>query len=264
MKVNTLNCVNDHVDHVYVVTVKTFEDRIEHIKKEMMKHGISFSFFYEHFTPNLQTDIELKFNTDMKTAYKANVLQHIALWEDAVRKGYKRILVFEDDVILDNNFNYHFNELILEANLLKEDYIVFLGGADSKVPEDFFLSKKPLYPMAIATSEGLIMDLAGIKRRLSWTKNNKIHCPIDHLIAHIDRTEHAQTFWSRKPITSQASISGVLRTKFDKNRLSHSELYNKLRYHWNKFQRRQARAYLVRIKALLINLANKLLHIIQS
>lgn len=246
--------VNTYVDHVYVVTVKTFEDRISHIKKEMFKHNIQFTFFYEHFTPNLERDIQKKFRTEMKRGYKANVLQHIALWKESVAKGYKRILVFEDDVILHKNFTKHFIDLMESIRALNEDFIIFLGGSDTKVPEDFFLKKELIYPLPIATSEGLIMDIAGIKRRLKYIDRHKIHLPIDHLIAYIDKIDHAQSFWSRKSLTFQASIMGILKTKFDKHRLKHSKAFLRSRYYWNKFYRRQAKFFIIHIKYVIKNL----------
>lgn len=246
--------VNAHVDHVYVVTVRTFKDRIRHIQREMALHHIKFSFFYEDFTPNLERDLIQKFNTDMPRGYKANVLQHIAMWREAVAKGYKRILVFEDDVILHRHFRQHFNALMPEVLQLKADSILFLGGSDTKVPEDFFMTKSLIYPLPIATSEGLLMDIAGIKRRLRYVDRHKIHLPIDHLIAHIDKVDHAQSFWSCSALTFQASIMGTLRTKFDRHRLKHSQTFNALRYYWHRFQRRQARAHLVRLKHALIRL----------
>lgn len=249
MKSNELN--NLGVDHVYVVTVQTFKERIEHIKKEMSKHDITFTFFYEHYAPNLDEDIAKKFSVDIKRGYKANVLQHIAMWKDAIAKGYQRILVFEDDVILHKKFREKFSEVIDAANELEEDYVIFLGGADTKVPKDFFLSKKTLYPLPIATSEGLVMDIAGIKRRLDWVDHNKIHCPIDHLIAYIDKEQDAKSYWSKTPLTEQASIMGSIKSELDNHRLKHSALFIRFRYFWNKFQRRQARSYWVRFSHLL-------------
>ena len=249
--------VNNHVDHVYVMTVRKFEDRIAHIEKEMSCHNIKFTFYYEDFTPNLEKDLKTKITKEftLPRAYQAYVLQHIAMWREAIKKGYKRILVFEDDVILHKKFTKHFCSLFPCINQLEKDYIVFLGGSDTRVPDDFFLKNDPLYPLPIATSEGLIMDIEGIKRRLKWVDKNGVPLGIDHLIAHIDRTQKAKSYWSRIPITKQASITGALRTKVDKNRLKHSELYNLLRYHWMKFQRRQLRHYIVNAKYLIIHLA---------
>lgn len=240
--------ISADIDQVYVVTVDRFKERIKHIEQELPKHGIPFKFFYEHETPNLDEDIKVKFNTDLKYGYKANVLQHVALWKDAVKNNYRRILVFEDDVMLHEKFNYHFERLMNEIKKLPPDYVVFLGGADTKVPEDFFLSKGLIYPLPIATSEGLVMDLAGIKRRLGWIDQNKIHCPIDHLIAHIDKTQKAPSYWSKIPLTEQASIIGKIKSELDSHRLKHGELFNRCRYYWNKFQRRQLRFYIVNFK----------------
>ena len=247
--------IEQDIDKVYVLTVASFADRIAHIEKEMLKHGIAFTFFYEHDVPNLEEGLQQKFTPEMtRRSYKANVLQHIALWEDAVKNGYKKILVLEDDVILRTNFTRHFEQLMKTVNQLKEDYVIFLGGADTKVPDAFFLTNEALYPLPIATSEGLVMDIAGVKRRLAWVHAHKIHCPIDHLIAYIDREQNAQSYWSKVPLTEQASITGSLRSKIDDHRLKHSLLFVRARYYWNKFQRRQARSYLVKGKHFFSNL----------
>jgi glycosyl transferase family 25 len=251
--------INDDIDQVYVVTVKKFKERIKHIKQELPKHGIRFKFFYEHDTPNLAKDTQSKFNIDLKYGYKANVLQHIALWKDAVKNNYERILILEDDVILHKNFSFHFARLMHEIKKLPADYIVFLGGADTKVPEKFFLTKGLLYPLPIATSEGLVMDLSGIKRRLKWVSKNKIHCPIDHLIAYIDKSQKSASYWSKISLTEQASIIGKMRSELDSHRLKHSEFFNKCRYYWNKFQRRQFRFYIVNFKHQINLLRKKLI-----
>lgn len=251
--------INQDIDHVYVLTVKTFTDRIAHVEKEMAKHAIPYTFFYEHLIPHLEKDLETKFTPNMiRRSYKANVLQHIALWEDAIKNGYQRILVFEDDVILNKNFKRYFERIMRDVKNLKEDYVVFLGGADTKVPDGFFLEKGELYSLPIATSEGLIMDIEGIKRRLAWTKVNKIHCPIDHLIAYIDQEQKAQSYWSRVPLTEQASINGDLKSKIDDHRLKHSLYIVKLRYNWNKFHRRQARPFIVKPKYFFWGVLKKL------
>jgi glycosyl transferase family 25 len=247
------------IDQVYVITVARFKERIKHIEQELPKHGIPFKFFYEHDTPNLDEDIKSKFNADLKFGYKANVLQHVALWKDVVKNNYQRVLVFEDDVMLHKRFNCHFEQLMNEIKKLPPDYIVFLGGADTKVPENFFLSKELLYPLPIATSEGLVMDLAGIKRRLAWVDQNKIHCPIDHLIAHIDKTQNASSYWSKIPLTEQASIIGKIKSELDSHRLKHSELFNRCRYTWNKLQRRQFRFYVVNFKHQIRKFIQKIL-----
>ena len=40
--------VNECVDAVYVLTVKSFADRIAHMRAETARHGISFEFVLEH------------------------------------------------------------------------------------------------------------------------------------------------------------------------------------------------------------------------
>lgn len=39
------------------------------------------------------------------------------------------------------------------------ELLIYLGGADAKVPESFFLERKPLIPQRIATTEGYVTDV---------------------------------------------------------------------------------------------------------
>ena len=39
--------VNSFVDKVYVLSVKSFKDRIRHVKEEMAKHNIKFEFIFD-------------------------------------------------------------------------------------------------------------------------------------------------------------------------------------------------------------------------
>ena len=50
---NKPSSVNSFVDKVYVLSVKSFKDRIQHIKEEMGKHNIEFEFIFDYDIPEL-------------------------------------------------------------------------------------------------------------------------------------------------------------------------------------------------------------------
>ncbi len=236
--------VNNLVDKVYVLTVKTFGDRIAHIEREMSKHGIEFQFVFAHDIPDLDVDIlESVFsNSELTLAQKSLVLKHIYTWRDAKEHSYQRILVFEDDVVLAEEFCSVFKKVMNASISVNAGYLIFLGGADAKVPDYFLLSKETLVQLPIATTEAYVTDLEAINFRLDWLVNHKINLPSDHLIQKMDPELGIVNYWSRKPIVEQGSVKGDFDSYLDSHRRKHSKLYNVLRYRWNKFQRHVLRA----------------------
>lgn len=246
--------VNSFVDKVYVLSVKSFKDRIHHIKQEMAKHNIQFEFIFEYDIPEL-THAILKKNFSHSTltlAQKSLVLKHRYAWQDALKHKYKRVLIFEDDVILLPHFNQNFEILIASIKKLPKDYLIFFGGGDTKVPNHFFLEKGLLVKHRIATTEAYLVDLANIKRRMLWLKKHRMDLPSDHLIAHIDcDLHHAHHYWVKKPLVEQGSVTGLFTSKLDANRLKHSIYFNILRHRWNKFQRRTLKGLIIKLKFFL-------------
>lgn len=245
---------NRCVDAVYVLTVKTFTQRIAHIETEMARHGIAFSFMLEHDAVELdEALIATTFGpSDMRKSHQSLVLKNIQVWRDAVARGYRRVLVFEDDAVLAEDFAYRFDEAMAAAEALPDGWMIFLGGVDTKVPDHYFLAPGPLVEMPIATAEGCVHDLTAMKRRLAWLETNKVILPADHLMRRMDQDMGTRQYWLRHPVVEQGSVLGIFDSVLDGVRQKHSRTYNILRNRWNKFRRRRLRGWLVCFKARLL------------
>ncbi len=247
--------VNELVDAVYVLSVRTFADRIAHINAEMARHGIHFRFMFEHDADNLNDELLVRtFGlSDLKKSHQSLVLKHIEVWCEAIVNGYNRVLVFEDDAVLDDDFDKNFLEAMEAADALPPGWMIFLGGSDTKVPDQYFLEPGPLVELPIATAEGCVHDLTAMQRRLDWLTHNRVTLPADHLIKHIDMATGVRQFWLRHPVVEQGSVLGMFDSSLDGNRQKHTRAFNILRNRWNKFQRRHLREWLVRAKSVFSN-----------
>ncbi len=244
--------VNDWVDAVYVLTVRTFTERIAHITQELGKHGIAFELVLAHDPPALDAGIfGASFApSDLGPPHQSLVLKHIAAWHGAQRKGQRRILVFEDDALLARDFGARFDGAMRAAQALEPGWLLYLGGADVKVPASYFLDPGPLIALPIATSEAYVTDLAAIEKRLAWVARNSITLRSDHLIRRIDAELGIPQYWLRPPIVEQGSCVGLFSSVLDANRQKHSRAYTVLRNRWMKFQRHRLRGWLVKARAL--------------
>lgn len=243
--------VNQCVDAVYVLTVKTFAERIAHIQSELGRHGIAFEFVMQHDAAELEpTLIARQFSPNGLTrAQQSLVLKHMQAWRHAAERGLSRILVFEDDVLLAEDFGPRLDAALRAADALSPGWLIFLGGADTKVPDRYFLEPGPLIPLPIATAEAYVTDVEAARRRLAWADAHPVALPADHLLKRIDAELGIQQYWLRPPIAEQGSVTGTFGSVLDFNRQKHSRAYNILRNRWNKFQRHRLRGWLVRTRA---------------
>lgn len=217
----------------------------------MAAKGIQFEFVFG-FDPAELSDplIAAHFEpSEMRKSHQSLVMKNVAAWRSALNRGASRILVFEDDAVLDPNFIVNFGQTMEAADQLEPGWLIFLGGHDTKVPDLYFLEKGVFFELPIATTEGYVCDAESLRRRLDWLENNRMHLAFDHQLRLIDKATHVRHFWLTRPLVQQGSVLGIFDSALDGNRNKHSRLYNRLRNRWNKFQRRTLRGVLVRTKA---------------
>lgn len=242
------------LDGIYVLSVKSFTDRIAHVRKELGAQCLDFEFVFDHDAVELDPAvIERQFaaNTQLSRAHCSLVLKHAEAWRRALSRGQRTILVLEDDVLLSRHFRAGLATALAAGRDLREGWLIFLGGADTKVPDAFFLSETPLFPLPLPTAEGYLTDAAAMARRIAWLDANQVNLPADHLINQIDAACGIGQYWLRSPVVEQGSVFGLFTSKLDRNRLKHSTVYNWLRYHWNKVRRRRLRGCWVKLRARL-------------
>jgi glycosyl transferase family 25 len=239
------------VDAVYVLSVKTLHKRIESIRNQLCHHGIEFAFVFSHDADDIKNDdlSNIFAESDLTLKHKSLVMKNIFVWKDAVKNGYQSILVFEDDALLSEDFVNRFATGMAAVKSLAPGWLIFLGGADVKVPDRYFLTKGPLIEMPISTAEGCVSDITAIMRRLNWLDKNKITLPADHLIRHIDKEMGTSQYWLTTPIVQQGSTTGIFDSLLDSHRQKHSLTFTKWRNRWNKLRRQHMRRIIVRMLA---------------
>jgi glycosyl transferase, family 25 len=250
----SLSLTNQNIDAVYVLSVKKFADRIAHIQNELAKHHISFEFIFEYDLGSIDPLLEKKTfgpQPNIEPPQRSLVLKHISAWQKCVENQYKNILVFEDDVILHQFFNQEIDLVMKDIAKKDPSYLIFLGGADTRVPKEYFLSKEKIVKNPIATADGYITDHAACQKRLAWLEINQAKLPADHLLKEIDQQEKITQYWSYKPLVQQGSVFGMFTSTLDGKRKNQSNLYNLLRYRFKIFTRRTIPSIYYRLLNLL-------------
>lgn len=240
------------VDAVFVLSVRTFEDRIKHVKQQMALHQIPYQFIFEFDIPELNTELLLNtFETEnvLDRPQQSLVLKHIHAWRLCVENNFKNILVFEDDVILKPDFVSRLNTAVHELEKKQNPYLLYLGGADTKVPDAFLLSNEDIIEQPIATSEAYVTNFMASKRRVDWLNNHKVKLPSDFLLRTMDPLRGISQYWLKEHIVEQGSVTGIFESSLDRQRQKHSFLFNYLRYQWQKINRKKLRKLSAIIKS---------------
>ncbi len=134
-----LQFLNEYFDKIFVVTIRRATERQQHVTERLQ--GLQFEFFYgvdkqEHSMEELKTDglysehkakAFHRYDKPMSHGEVACALSHRNLWQLIVEQKYERVLVFEDDVVPDENMFRFIPDIF---NELPKDWELFYLGYD--------------------------------------------------------------------------------------------------------------------------------------
>lgn len=233
--------VNDVVDAVLVVSVRSFHDRIAHIEAEMARCGIAFEWVFDHdpdtITPEL---LERTFApSDMRLPHQSAVLKHIAAWRICAERDYRRVLIFEDDVVLAPGFVPVLAQAMAEADGLRTPYLIYLGCGHNRYAAGASTSPTMLVPGGpLPAAEAIVIDHASAVLRMAWLEKNRVTRPPDWLLREMDEQLRIPHYWLREPVVEQGSMNGKFASVLDEKRRGRGRLYAWLRFRWDRWRHR--------------------------
>ena len=233
--------VNAHVDAVFVLSVRSFADRIAHIQRELEKHEIAFEWIFEHDASELSPElIEATFApSDLGRPQQSLVLKHIETWKRCVERGYRRVLVFEDDSILASDFRQRFAGAMVAAEGIAEPFMIYLGCGDNKYVEPISGAPSPLVRTSIPlpATDATVLSARAAQLRLEYVAQNRITRPADWLMREADAAMGVAHFWLSQPIVEQGSINGRFASVLDRKRIGRGRAWSWIRFRWDRWRR---------------------------
>jgi len=233
--------VNDLVDAVLVIGVRTLVDRQRHIEAEMARAGIDFEWMFDFDPPDITPEmIERTFApSDMRIQHQSAVLKHIATWRACVERGCRRVLVFEDDVFLAPDFAAVLAQAMAEADGLRSPYLVYLGCGDNRYAAGARSSPTVLVPAGpLPAADAYVIDIESARMRLEWLARNRTTRPPDWLLREVDEELGIAHWWLRTPIVEQGSMNGRFTSLLDDKRAGRGRIYAWLRFRWDRWRHR--------------------------
>lgn len=210
---------------IYVLHSSNLTKRKKHILQEFRTHNINNFEFIEKYDAREITEDESKvFDKDYKRSLMSLFLKHVYVYQYITKynkddnNDNEPTLIFEDDVILSEDFNETVDAYIKEANKAPENYdMLFIGsGYNLHINKEVITEDKHVYknPYTRATDSYIITNKCAKKLCdyfVNDTKdtNDKITVPIDMWLNKAIIDKQLNVYWCEPTIVCQGSQSGL-------------------------------------------------------
>jgi glycosyl transferase family 25 len=205
---------------VFVIHYKKLINRKTHILEQFQKHNITDYEFIEIDRDYLDEENISMFQENYSKSQIAILLSHFYAYKEISDK-YENGLIFEDDVILSDNFINIFNKYITQ---LPEDYdMLFLGNGCNLHIESYklipnnYIYEKCLYPThwggdgASRCTDSYLVNKKCAKKICEYINNSsyKINIPIDWWLNIAARDNIFKVYWAEPTIVTQGTQNGI-------------------------------------------------------
>jgi GR25 family glycosyltransferase involved in LPS biosynthesis len=134
--------INRVCDKVFVINLDKDKERLQNFDSIMNNNQIKYNRFKAVEGSKILHDDRLTeyCNTFCTDGMKGCALSHKSIWDLMIKNNYKNVLVFEDDAVIDDNFDRNFQDV---WNHLPKDFDIIyfgcvLGCSDDSVSNSIF------------------------------------------------------------------------------------------------------------------------------
>jgi glycosyl transferase family 25 len=205
---------------IFVLHYSKLVDRKKLILEQFENHNITDYEFIDKYDKDEITDEESNiFDANYKKSLMSLFLKHIYVYK-LIADKYESALIFEDDVILCNDFTDKLNNYI---NQLPEHYdMLFIGdGCNLHIANENLIANKNIYEKclyptswggdgATRCTDSIVISKKCAKKIGEYINNLKckINLPIDWFLNVSARDNNFIIYWAEPTIVSQGSQSG--------------------------------------------------------
>lgn len=107
-----MSIINQLFSEVYYINLEKRVDRRVQIETSLIKNGIEFNRFNAITIDDIKKSGSFN-HLDEKYLTKVAVMKsHMSIWEDCYKRGVKSVLILEDDVVFNDDFNSVFKSML--------------------------------------------------------------------------------------------------------------------------------------------------------
>lgn len=139
-----------------------------------------------------------QFNRKMSKPEISLCLKHIEVFKDVLSKGYSNVVVFEDDIILVDDFNQKLNTYFTQ---LPEDYDIFWIGSCCNLHANY-INGINIYPaLSSRCTHAYLISYSGCKKMISLLEY--LNSPIDWYFNFVIQNLKLKNYWAEPDLVTQ-------------------------------------------------------------
>ncbi len=193
-------------DKIYIIHYDKLVERKEHIENQIK--DFSNVEWILNKNPEDLSDCELSlFRSNLSKGSKSLTMKHIEAFKRIVKNDIDYALIFEDDIILDPDFDVYF-ELIKEQFLISDFEICFIGNGCGLQIDKKEIGNEYIYDSYYQSrcTDSYIIKKSLCKKFLDiYIEYDEYYMNIDHIMNKWFKDYDIKTCWSGKTIVEQGS-----------------------------------------------------------
>lgn len=160
--------LNQVFDHIFVMTVPIFVDRIENMKSRL--EGVDYEFFYGVYGGDIDVQKYRDLGSKLTRGQMSCSLSHVRLYQEIIDKNLDNVLILEDDCA----FNDNINNVANCCSQLPKDFDIFYLGYDcpslNPFSESLYTATTHIgHTHSICVSNKCAVKMAELNKNLFWT-----------------------------------------------------------------------------------------------
>jgi glycosyl transferase family 25 len=207
---------------VFITHYSKYADRKQHVIEQLKKANISEYTFVELYDKDQITSKEKSLFVDnFSTAIMSLVLKHFHIYKE-IKQNHESGLIFEDDIILSDNFSTILNTYVSEV---PGDYdMLFIGdGCKLHIPNHQLVKDKHIYRKVYGNgneptrcTDSYIVSKKFATKICFYIENlsYKIEKNIDWWLNRAVKDNGFIVYWAEPTIVTQGSQNGLFKTSF--------------------------------------------------
>lgn len=228
------------LDALYVINVRSYEERRLHVTRELARFGLEAEFIHELDTADLTPELDREWfapGNDLRPNQKSCALKHVAAIRRVRDRGQERALILEDDVVLAPGFGEGVEAALRESVRWPEPRVIFIGsGGNFYTPRSQRVEGQRLYPAQRGRfGDSYILGARTAGLRLDWIAEHRITKPIDNQFEEIDKALGIAMLWLEEPVVEQGSKNGLFQSMVEP---APPPALQRLKFGWEKLRRK--------------------------
>lgn len=231
------------VQAVYVIHARALTERCAHMKAQLARFEIPFEFVDQHVAEALDPGLRRRY---MAADYSLPLrkfscsMNHFEALRRITAGGWRRALVLEDDVVLNERFNEELSLILAESEGFDFPHTVQLGCANN-----MYVAARRLQPgrrlydaREVRACEAYLIGAEAARRRVEWLERNRLSRPTDHTFTQIDNELGNRIFWCDPSIVEQGSMNGLFPTTLSKAKVRKPLWWVALQFRWQRLRKK--------------------------